>query len=210
MALLTFQVIEGLEAGAVFRDLATPLTIGREEDNDIQLNDERISRFHVKVQEDSGRIILTDLDSTNGTRVNGHPVRMRVLRPGDLIMVGRCVLLVGLGESSATTADLTPIAAILQANVADPNDPFDRGTAFPSGPPTPPSKLSALQTAEVSDMLDYLRTELVAALSLPTDEMHTHEGDYLRVRREAWTRLGELAPQISRYLSQLTNPVRDR
>ena len=74
MSLVTFQVLEGLERGDVIRDLPTPVTIGREEDNHLRLNDVRVSRFHAKVQEDGGKIILTDLESTNGTRVNGHPV----------------------------------------------------------------------------------------------------------------------------------------
>ena len=73
MASITLQVLEGMERGTVFDDLQTPISIGREEDNMIRLNDERVSRFHVKIQQDGDRIILTDLESTNGTRVNGHP-----------------------------------------------------------------------------------------------------------------------------------------
>ena len=64
MAQVSFQVLDGLERGVVFTDLQTPITIGREDDNDIRLNDERVSRFHAKVQEDDGHIILTDLQST--------------------------------------------------------------------------------------------------------------------------------------------------
>src|SRR5258707_5812060 len=95
MARITFQVLEGFERGRMFGDLPTPVTIGREEDNTIQLNDERVSRFHVKIQEDGGRVILTDLDSTNGTRINGHPVQMRVLQFGDQMSIGRSLLLYG-------------------------------------------------------------------------------------------------------------------
>ncbi len=88
MALVTFQVLEGLERGLTFRDLPTPVTIGREEDNHIRLNDERVSRFHAKVQEDEGRIILTDLESTNGTRVNGRLVQSHPITAGDEIILG--------------------------------------------------------------------------------------------------------------------------
>src|SRR5579872_1731725 len=98
MARITIQVLEGFERGRVFGDLATPITIGREEDSTIQLNDERVSRFHVKIQEDAGRVILTDLDSTNGTRINGHPVQMRVLQFGDQMSIGRSLLLYGSPE----------------------------------------------------------------------------------------------------------------
>jgi predicted component of type VI protein secretion system len=95
MPAVTFQVIEGIDKGRVFRELPTPVTIGREEGNVLRLNDERVSRFHAKVQADNGEVILTDLESTNGTRVNGAVVQIRRLRPGDRISVGRSLLLFG-------------------------------------------------------------------------------------------------------------------
>lgn len=98
MAKVTFQVIDGVDKGRVFRELVTPITMGREEGNTIRLNDERISRFHSKVQYDQGDLILTDLDSTNGTRVNGRLIQIHRLRFGDYVMVGRSVLLYGSME----------------------------------------------------------------------------------------------------------------
>ena len=50
MALVTLRVLDGADRGRVFQNLATPVTIGREEGNSVQLNDERISRFHLKIQ----------------------------------------------------------------------------------------------------------------------------------------------------------------
>ena len=82
MALITLRVIDGADRGRVFADVPTPLTIGREEGNPIQLNDERISRFHLKIQEDQHKIVLTDLQSTNGTKVNGESVQIWVLAAG--------------------------------------------------------------------------------------------------------------------------------
>jgi len=101
MASLTFQVLEGVDRGRVFRDLETPVTIGREEGNLLRLNDERVSRFHAKVQQDNDDIILTDLESTNGTKVNGQVVPIRRLRPGDRICVGRSLLLFGSNDQIA-------------------------------------------------------------------------------------------------------------
>ncbi|HWL07102.1 MAG TPA: FHA domain-containing protein [Planctomicrobium sp.] len=219
MAQLTFQVVEGLEAGRVYRDVATPLTIGREEDNDVQLNDERVSRFHVKVQEDSGRLILTDLDSTNGTRVNGHPVRLRILQPGDLIMLGRSVLLFGgpdelkqlsqrLQDASQTQSDRDrreqePGAG---SDADRPIDASELSEAFPNGPPPLPAQLMPLQTAELVDLLEYLRTEVLSVLGTPVDEMRTSEGNFVRVERAAWLRLELLSPELSRMINELTNP----
>ena len=80
----------------------TPLTIGREEGNSVQLNDERVSRFHVKIQDDQEKIVLTDLQSTNGTKVNGESVHLWVLRPGDVVTLGRTVLVYGSRDEIAT------------------------------------------------------------------------------------------------------------
>jgi hypothetical protein len=108
MTKVTFQVLEGIDKGRVFRDLTTPVTIGREEGNLLRLNDERVSRFHAKVQQDNSDVILTDLESTNGTRVNGNVVQIRRLRFGDRICVGRSLLLFGSNdEISARMASFT-------------------------------------------------------------------------------------------------------
>src|SRR5215471_8367879 len=101
MALITLRVLDGADRGRVYDDVPTPVTIGREEGNTIQLNDERVSRFHLKIQEDRDKIVLTDLESTNGTKVNGEDIQLRILRFGDMISVGRSVLLFGKREQIA-------------------------------------------------------------------------------------------------------------
>src|SRR5262245_25352606 len=98
---VTFQVLDGIDKGRVFRDLPLPVTIGREEGNVLRLNDERVSRYHAKVQVDTDDFILTDLESTNGTRVNGNVVQIRRLRFGDRVAVGRSLLLFGSNEEIA-------------------------------------------------------------------------------------------------------------
>src|ERR1043166_3919636 len=98
---ITFQVLEGIDRGRVYKELPVPVTIGREEGNTLRLNDERVSRFHAKVQIDGDDYILTDLESTNGTRVNGTTVQIRRLRIGDRVGVGRSLLLFGSNEEIA-------------------------------------------------------------------------------------------------------------
>jgi pSer/pThr/pTyr-binding forkhead associated (FHA) protein len=112
MTTVTFQVLEGVDRGRIFRDLPTPVTIGREEGNLLRLNDERVSRFHAKVQIDNGDIILTDLESTNGTRVNGKAVQIRRLRPGDRVAVGRSLLL--FGSQTEIAARMATLASYSQ------------------------------------------------------------------------------------------------
>ena len=49
MAEVNLRVIDGADRGRVYAGLGTPVTIGREEGNIIQLNDDRVSRFHLKI-----------------------------------------------------------------------------------------------------------------------------------------------------------------
>ena len=108
---VTFQVVDGIDKGRLFRDLAVPFTIGREEGNLLRLNDERVSRYHAKVQQDGEDLILTDLESTNGTRINGHVVQIRRLRFGDRVAIGRSLLLFGSDE------EINARRATLRANI---------------------------------------------------------------------------------------------
>src|SRR6187401_3112733 len=85
---ITIRVLDGADRGRVFDNLLPPISIGREEGNSIQLNDERVSRYHVKIQEDHNRLVITDLESTNGTKVNGEDIQLRILRYGDMIQLG--------------------------------------------------------------------------------------------------------------------------
>ena len=71
MARITFQVLEGFERGRIFGDLVTPVTIGREEDNTIQLNDERVSRFHDDQVNDDYDV---QLRLTQGTRNDNRAI----------------------------------------------------------------------------------------------------------------------------------------
>ena len=115
MRTVTFLVLEGVDKGRVYKDLPIPVTIGREEGNGLRLNDERVSRFHAKVQIEDGDIILTDLDSTNGTRVNGSAIQIRRLRAGDQVSIGRTMLLFGtMEEIAARRATAVPASEAAQ------------------------------------------------------------------------------------------------
>ena len=65
-----------------------PVSIGRMADCTIVLTDESVSRRHAEVRSQGSNIVVVDLGSTNGTKVNGAGVRERRLADGDLITVG--------------------------------------------------------------------------------------------------------------------------
>ena len=208
MGSLTFQVLDGLEAGRIYADLETPVTIGREEDCDIRLNDDRVSRLHARIQEDAGRIILTDVDSTNGTRVNGHTVKMRVLHPGDQIVIGRSTLVFG----SPDEIDIGQAAGTPLGTADD-----DEGTAFPGGasaapapltPPEIPSSLSPLQAAQISDILQYVRVQLSYVLDAGQEQKPLLDRSQLRIilPGPAWHALQKAQMDLAIYLRDIADP----
>jgi hypothetical protein len=70
------------------------LTIGRAPDNQVVLDDQRVSRHHARLQARRGMLVLTDLDSANGSRVNGVAVQEVALGAGDRIEFGMTVFVV--------------------------------------------------------------------------------------------------------------------
>lgn len=71
------------------------LTIGRSEKNDICVFDKKSSRHHCKIFTDGGAMMLEDLNSTNGVKVNNTPVvGQRPLKTGDHIAIGQTVFLI--------------------------------------------------------------------------------------------------------------------
>jgi len=75
---------------------ADPITVGRDPKNDIVLDDRRVSRRHAEVRLRLGRYTLYDLQSTNGTFVNGRRIAEMVLSDEDRITIGGAELIVKL------------------------------------------------------------------------------------------------------------------
>ena len=67
---------------------AEPLVIGRLPECGVVLQDSNVSRRHAELRRNGDAIVVTDLGSTNGTRVNGTPVREHFLVSGDEVSVG--------------------------------------------------------------------------------------------------------------------------
>jgi len=68
-----------------------PAVIGRQEDCAVVFSDGSVSRRHARLEREGDRFFLTDLHSTNGTRVNGGKIARKMLRPGDTIELGTTV-----------------------------------------------------------------------------------------------------------------------
>jgi hypothetical protein len=100
---VTAEVVEGPEEGpyatVVLPDGSRvdvggdgPVVLGRLPQSDIVLNDPNVSRRHAEFRRTADGVVVTDLGSTNGTRVNGVPIREQKLSSGDEVTVGSTTL----------------------------------------------------------------------------------------------------------------------
>jgi pSer/pThr/pTyr-binding forkhead associated (FHA) protein len=222
MALITLRVLDGADRGRIFADAPTPLTIGREEGNPIQLNDERISRFHLKIQEDQNKIVLTDLQSTNGTKVNGESVQLCVLRPGDVIALGRTLVVFGSRDEIARRlaalrgADLSeavtlgvdefeeePSPASLDFELNFSEDPDAEALLHALAPPELPDSLSPGQAAQLAELLQYINLRMRGLLQSAKAK---GKSDQVVLEQRQWQNLIDLQDRLAGYLRRIGEP----
>jgi hypothetical protein len=224
MQRITINILEGLDRGRVYENIYPPIKIGREDDNTIQLNDDRVSRYHAKIQESDGHLILTDLQSTNGTRVNGFPVNIRVLQPGDLLWIGRCLLHFNPPEFSldnldATKAKIAPhddveqtIGSGFKKFEAEELSGFEGGEhLFPRGMPQLPENLSGAQLALFSDFVAYVHHMIIQQANLAMEaqvKLPLNQGSCpgMMVPHQTWQQLMKLEKELAQTLRNITEP----
>ena len=82
------EVIGGHEPASLVLTPGQAYLVGRADESDLQLRDGRVSRRHARLVYQDGSWWIEDLQTTNGTRINGVPIRRERLRDGDEITVG--------------------------------------------------------------------------------------------------------------------------
>jgi predicted component of type VI protein secretion system len=102
------KVILSLE-GSVIREMNLDkerVTIGRKPQNDIQIENLAVSSEHARIVTILNDSFLEDLGSTNGTLVNGNPIKKHILQNNDVIEIGKYVLkYVSDASGGQTTAE---------------------------------------------------------------------------------------------------------
>ncbi len=86
-------VLAGTDVGKMFKLTEGETVVGRSHRADIRLDDDSISRMHAKLTLDGQLIQIEDLNSSNGTLVNGDAVNVNRLRDGDKIRLGETTIL---------------------------------------------------------------------------------------------------------------------
>jgi pSer/pThr/pTyr-binding forkhead associated (FHA) protein len=104
--------------------------VGRKEDCDVRLDHKSVSKQHCVIVKTDGLLLLRDLGSTNGTRVNGQRVRRAALLPNDQVSFASLRFRVFLGPGDVEPApgehtmqlDANDVAAMLGKKPAHAND----------------------------------------------------------------------------------------
>jgi pSer/pThr/pTyr-binding forkhead associated (FHA) protein len=87
-----FLIVEGVK---VYPLNESVVNIGRRLENQLVIDDPRVSRNHAQLRAIKGRFVLFDLNSTGGTFVNGQRTSQTVLYPGDVISLAGVALIFG-------------------------------------------------------------------------------------------------------------------
>jgi len=98
------------------------ITIGRQEGNTIRLTERNVSRRHARLMRQNGHVVVEDLGSSNGTRINGERISgQSTVKDGDLIQIGDYDL--ALQSDAATAARPRTVTAELDPSEMEANEP---------------------------------------------------------------------------------------
>lgn len=85
------EQIKHLKQEVIIQELkinSSLMTLGRSSDNNVEIKDKSISAHHAKIVTYFNTSYIEDLNSTNGTLLNGKPVHKHIINHGDEITIG--------------------------------------------------------------------------------------------------------------------------
>jgi pSer/pThr/pTyr-binding forkhead associated (FHA) protein len=118
----SFLIVEGVK---IYPLTLPVVNIGRRMDNQLVIDDPRVSRNHAQLRAIKGRFIVFDLNSTGGTFVNGQRTSQSVLYPGDVISLAGVALVFG-HDVPAPRTDLKDTAPFKNQGVDRPTAVFNK------------------------------------------------------------------------------------
>lgn len=150
--ILTFnkQVIKEFPA------LEESITIGRNEDNTVVIDNLAVSGYHARIDKAGSDFLLTDLQSTNGTFVNNEKVVTRKLQHGDKIIIGKHMLLFVTSAKGQTQAqqedDKMDMDKTMMLDTAKQRELLSKQKAAPA--PAKAEKIGVISFIDGSDIGD--------------------------------------------------------
>jgi len=125
---MKLEVVGGPQQGTVFTLEEGPCTIGRSMGNEVIIYDDKVSGRHASIARSAGKLILRDMNSTNGTFLNGLPVDAAVIknndqvRMGDTEMIFHCMEPQGSADTAVVrlTSDSAESSPVIRETVQKP------------------------------------------------------------------------------------------
>jgi len=111
--------LEGGQPVEIVKDLTL---VGRKEDCDLRLDHKSVSKMHCVIVKTDGLLLLRDLGSTNGTRVNGQRVRRAALLPNDQVTIAHFKFRVQFGPDLPAPAGVPAVHAEEHTQALDPKE----------------------------------------------------------------------------------------
>jgi hypothetical protein len=93
-----FFIVDGVQ---IFHLDSAVINIGRRPDNQLVLDNPRVSRVHAQLRAIKDRYVIFDLESTGGTWINGVKIQQSVLFPGDVVSLGGIPLVYGQEDTAS-------------------------------------------------------------------------------------------------------------
>lgn len=156
------------------------LTFGRVSGCDVVVHDAKASRRHARIIVDHGVVEVEDLESSNGTRLNGKEIARRLMRDGDILTIGTTDFVFREGPAASVGSVGSAVGA---AEVAPGEDLFGDEAPPPSPPPPSPQPPSPLpprpaaprvpappppsRPAPIEEVLEFADDEIVTIRSSP-------------------------------------------
>ncbi len=148
------------------------ITIGRQEGNTIRLTERNVSRRHARLVRQNGHVLVEDLGSYNGIRINGDKIQGQVpVHDGDLIQIGDYDLAVQTEATQAAAAAAAATSPIVPVNASQGATPTDLD-AVGDKPPQRQTAASSAMTMKLPDM-----NQTSPALPIVSDASQTLSGD---------------------------------
>ena len=104
-------VLNGPLAGQSYELKVDKTTVGRVEDNTFQIADPSVSSHHCEIHLQGEALLIKDLNSTNGSFINGEQITEAVLKPGQTLRLGQIELRIDDGTVPPPAAAPKPAAA---------------------------------------------------------------------------------------------------
>lgn len=120
-----FLIVNGTETFPLNK---TIINIGRQSDNDLVIDDRRVSRIHAQLRAVRGKYVISDLGSTDGTRVNNQRITQRVLYSQDIISLAGVPLVYAQDEERSRQTkeiNLSPSAQDSEKKISEGNGRFE-------------------------------------------------------------------------------------